>query len=157
MALSDFVLQKETVAYRGGSFEVHGINFDVVNRIILDGHRAEVDRAIQMLQDSLNPETGEIGDLDLTTAFASIMREFPVLIAKIVAACADDIDNWANVYNMPVSVQLDAVVKVSNLTFDGEDSIKKFLENLILMVMQIRNSGAPAMKGVAAGIRGGKR
>jgi hypothetical protein len=156
MALKDIVVQRETIRFNGGEFEVRAINFDVINRIMVEGQRGELDRAIQFLEESLHPETKTSSEADLIGSLSTLVMEMPHLVAKVVAYCADEPDQVATFAGLSLSVQLDAILAICKLTFTGDDSIKKFLASVIELMVMMRKSAKPAVEGATAALAGMK-
>lgn len=155
MALKDIVIQRSTIEFKGGSFDVHAINYDVINRIMVEGQREEVDRAIQFIEDAMTPE-GKLNDANLVGSLSTIVMEMPQLAAKLIAYCADEPDAVERVSLLTLPVQLEAVLEICKLTFDGEDSIKKFMGSLIELVVMTRKAAKPAVMGVTEKLVGMK-
>lgn len=156
MALKDIVIPKETITFKGGSFEVHGITDYVITRLLVEGHRAEVERALSTFEGILHPESMEAQTHDLTGAFATLIMEMPDIVSKVIAYCADEPDAVQTVRELSLPVKLEAVVAICNLTFDGEDSIKKFVASLINLMIMTRKAAKPAVQGATEALAGGK-
>lgn len=156
MALADVVVQREDIIFKGGHFTVHGITYDVINRLLMDGHREEVQRAIDSLEAAFNQETGAIDQSNLVASVSTLITEMPVLAARLIAYSANEPDHADKVRDLSLPVQLDAVLAICRLTFDGEDSIKKFVGNLIEILMMTRRFAKPSVEALNAKLAGMK-
>jgi hypothetical protein len=70
--------------------------------------------------------------------------QLPGLTAKVIAFAADEPGEAHKVVKLPVSVQLEAILAIGRLTFDGETSIKNFMSGLLTLVTSMRNAAAQA-------------
>lgn len=122
--LKDYVAAKRTILYEGGSFEVRGVSLPDVAAMIT-GHREAVDRIATVIRvrDQLN--------LDDLTAMIEIMidviKESPYLAADIICSCADEPDAYASAFRLPLTVQIEALRTIGELTFADAVALKKLL------------------------------
>ena len=157
MALKDLVIEVEEVVTRTGKFSVHGLSLSVIMSLMAQGHRSEIEEAVEALRKAVGDDLEKAGNSEqITGALATVVTTFPQLCAKVIAACADENDMWETVLKLPVSYQLDALIKIARLTFDGEDSVKKFILDLILMLTSLRTMATPAAQAVKEALAGMK-
>lgn len=157
MALRDVVIETSEVVYGGGNFSVHGITLDMIVKLMTLGHRAEMEAAVETIRKAVGEDLENAGKSEaIIGALATTMAEVPVLVSKVIAGAADDLDQWEKVQHMPMSVQLDALMKIGKLTFDGEDSVKKFVTDLIQLMMAMRKSATPAVQAAKEQLAGMK-
>lgn len=122
--LKDYIAAKRTILYEGGSFEVRGVSLPDVAAMIT-GHREAVDRIATVIRvrDQLN--------LDDLTAVIEIMidviKESPYLAADIICSCADEPDAYASAFRLPLTVQIEALRTIGELTFADAVALKKLL------------------------------
>ena len=122
--LKDYIAAKRTIAFEGGSFEVRGVSLPDVSAIIT-GHREAVDRiaTIIRMRDQLN--------LDDLTAVIEIMvdiiKESPYLAADLICSCADEPDAYASAFRLPLTVQIEALRTIGELTFADAVALKKLV------------------------------
>lgn len=122
--LKDYIAAKRTIAFEGGSFEVRGVSLPDVAAMIT-GHREAVDRIATVIRvrDQLN--------LDDLTAVIEIMidviKESPYLAADIICSCADEPDAYASAFRLPLTVQIEALRTIGELTFADAVALKKLL------------------------------
>lgn len=131
--LADIVIASEKIVYRGGDFTVRGITFDSVARLIADGQRGDLDKALDELL-AVRKENSE----QLVGVLAGIVTKLPDLTAKVIAEAAGEPEHWEKVKSLPTPVQLDAVLQIGKLTFDGEDSVKNFVRGVLQIVRSAR-------------------
>jgi hypothetical protein len=126
--LADIVVPSDKIVFRGGEFSVRGITFDSVARLIASGQRSDIDLALEELM-------GAKDDPDqLMGALAGLVAKLPDLTAKVIAEAAGEPEHWEKVKQFPVPVQLDALLVIGKLTFDGEDSVKNFVRGVLQIV-----------------------
>jgi hypothetical protein len=124
--LADVVIETRKIVFRGGEFEVQGLTFDMVARLVTAGHRGELDKAIELFQ---GLQVGS-DDTDVIGSLSSLITMAPVLAAKAIALGCGEMDQWEKARSLPMPVQLDALLAIGKLTFDGADSVKNFLRGL---------------------------
>lgn len=122
--LKDYIATKRTIKFDGGEFEVRGISLPDVAAAIV-AHREAVDKIAMVirLQDQLN--------LDDLTAVIEIMidiiKESPYLAADIICSCADEPDAYASAFRLPLTVQIEALRTIGELTFADAAALKKLV------------------------------
>jgi len=157
MALKDLVVEVAEVVTRTGTFSVHGLSLSVIMALMAQGHRSEIEDAVDTLRKAVGDDLENAGDMgQIVGALSSVVANMPQLCAKVIACCADEPDMWETVLKLPVSAQLDALIKIAKLTFDGEDSVKKFLLDLILMLTSLRRAATPAVQAAKEALAGMK-
>lgn len=157
MALKDIVIETSEIVYRESNFTVHGLTLDIVMDLMSKGHRPEMEKAIDTIRLAVGDDFDKgVDTADVLGALACIVQQVPEMVAKVIAGAADEPDMWSAVRKLPIDVQLDALMKIGKLTFDGEDSIKKFVTNLIEMMVAIRKSATPAILGAKEQLAGMK-
>lgn len=123
--LADIQIETRKIVFRGGEFAVRGVTFATVARLVSVGQRAELERAIDQLGD-----LKDAGQEQLIGALAGIVTQLPKLAAMVIAEAADEPGEWEKVTKLPMPVQLEALLEVGKLTFDGADSVKNFVRGL---------------------------
>jgi len=98
MSLADLVAIKEKIESPHGDFEVQGLTLEA-----LAGLLKEHTKEIASLFD---------GKLD----FTELLKESPVLVAKLIAYSAGEPEHIDNVKSLPFGVQLIALQKIWELT-----------------------------------------
>lgn len=132
MALSQLTIARKTFEYNGTDFSIRGLAFDDVSRILLD-HEADVEKAMELV-DAARSEEGEVNPGE---AIALLVKNAPGLVAKLIAAAADEPDAWQNVLLIPFPKQLEIAMALGEMTFTEADSVKKFVANLALLIGKI--------------------
>lgn len=130
--LSHLVFPEEVVAFKGGSFIVRGLNLEAVSHIIrLHGPRMTSLfeqfklHAVTALSGGEDPDA-----LNLANYITPLLQEAPDIAAHVVALAAGEA-NPSIAMRLPFPVQVDALEKVLNLTFDEEGGPGKLLETVI--------------------------
>lgn len=97
------------------------------NHIVLlaDAHRNALETAFDRFS-GRDPQT--ITENEAVDAVMSILREVPPLAAHIVALGADDERNWQDYMRLPAGVQLNAIIKIGEMTFASDGGPKKFVD-----------------------------
>lgn len=134
MAIKDIQIEKKTITFSGGNFEVSGLSFNAITRLILDGEQ-DLDKAREIFEAMKKTDDGAI----ISEAAGRILVELPDLAARIVATAADEPETWQIVLRLPATVQLDALVEIGRLTFTEPDALKKFVANLRALTSGMKN------------------
>jgi hypothetical protein len=132
MALSDIVIPTRTIEYQGASFTVHGVTANDVMRMLF-----EAEHDIERILDAYDSMQGGEGS-DGREAIGLLLREAPELAARLIASAADEPAQWPTVARLPVSVQAEALAAVWAMTFEGPDSVKKFVASLVEMTNSMK-------------------
>lgn len=157
MAFSNITVETSEVVYGKEVTHVHGLTLEIIISLMAQGHRKEMEQAIDTLRQAVGDDLENVGDTaNIIGALATTVTQVPELVAKVIAGAADEPESWHIVRKMPMNVQLDAMLKIGKLTFDGEDSIKKFMTDLIELMMAMRKSAVPAVQAVREQLAGMK-
>mgnify|MGYP001232383630 CR=1 FL=1 len=132
MALSDIVIPTRVIEYQGASFTIHGVTARDVMRMLF-----EAEKDIERIIDAYEALQGSEG-ADSREAIVLLLREAPELAARLIASAADEPEHWSIVARLPVSVQAEALAAVWALTFEGPDSVKKFVASLVEMTNSMK-------------------
>ncbi len=120
MSLANLVAITEKIESPHGDFEVRGLTLQALAGLLKD-HAEELSKLFD-------------GEID----FQAVVREFPDLVAMLIAQAAGEPEYVDNVKELPFGVQLNAIEKIWNLTaVDVEElgnlirSLTKGMENLV--------------------------
>ena len=139
--LSDLALEDLTRTVtlpNGSSFTVRGIALSDISRIVranshdINGFFMKFMGQRQEMQNSPDPKFAAMG---MATKFGSdLLKGAPDLAADIIAYASDEPNLAYKVKALPFPAQLDALEKIAELTFNGEDGIKKAVETIVKML-----------------------
>lgn len=129
MPISDYKPQIASIEFPGGSFEVRGISLDDMAAVI-DVHSTAVDLIREkMLQhqivspDQITPELA-------ADVVVSVIRECPSLAAQVISLAADEREAYGIVMKMPITLQMQALRAIGELTFRDLATAKKFVADV---------------------------
>jgi hypothetical protein len=135
--LSDIQFESKKIVYRGSDFTVRGLGLDIVSKLLASGARAQIDEAIGQLEVAYKSEgNGAV----LEGALSKLAIELPGLAAQVIAFAADEPNAVEAVTKLPLPVQLEALMAIGRLTFDGEESIKNFVSGLMSMMSSVKRA-----------------
>lgn len=146
MSLANVVIATREIKFVGGEFTVRGLTMSALTRVVTDGHRDDLDQAVDMLREASGDNFDGASKSDIVGALGVILHQLPTMVAKIIASSANEYAMWPKVMELSVPVQLEALVEIGNLTFDGEASVKKFIGLLIDLMISMRSSVTPALQ-----------
>lgn len=107
---------EETVALRG-------LNVKDIS-ILLDGHRTLIEQMISTMD---GMEKGFDLSAKVDRLIIESIHAAPDLVAGIISLAADEPDAGENAKSLPFATQVDALVKVFNLTFQEVGGLGNFL------------------------------
>ena len=122
--LKDVVVTRRKIVFDGGEFELRGVTLPDISSMVVE-HREAVDNvsAIIRAHQSL--------DVDDTVAVIEILvdviRQSPYLAAHLICSCADEPDAWNIAYRLPLTVQIEALRTIGELTFSDAIALKKLI------------------------------
>lgn len=160
MPLADYKHVRREIAFSGGSFAVRAINLRDVS-ILVDIHQASIDQIVSSVRsarflaafdkdDTAAVDTAglSVGE-NLLEIIMEIIRESPVLVANIISMCADEPDETDKAMSLPISVQMEALQSIADLTFTDAAAVKKFQAGVVSLIrgMLPPMTEAPAVAG----------
>lgn len=150
--LSDIQFESKKIVYRGSDFTVRGLGLDIIARLLASGTRTQIDAALAQI--AAAQDAKKAGDSKaIDAALMGIATGLPELVAKVIALCADEPDAEAVVAKLPLPVQVEALIAIGQLTFDGEESIKNFVSGLMTLMGSVKGTVSIAGQIAATGIQ----
>lgn len=139
MAIKDIKVETRLVEYNGGDFTVKGISpYDI--RMVLIMNRESLEMISNISE--ANGITGieAITAERLLAVAEQAITEIPDLAAAIIAQCEEDGDiaNFSIVKKWPITVQMDALMKICSLTFQDATNFGIFLGNVMAAVKSLK-------------------
>ncbi len=150
MSLANFEIETAAVKFRGGEFTVRGLGLDAVSYLMQSGSREELDLAVSQLEELFRAST-EKDSAAIAGGIQKLIVQLPGLAAKVIAFAAEEPNEVAKVRKLPVSVQLEAMLAIGRLTFDGEDSIRNFVSGLMTLMTSVTKTMTIASQTVSNG------
>lgn len=143
MPLSEYTVPKEVVPFPGGSFEVRAISLPDV-AILIDVHEYAITLIVdkiqnrkELLQKGIDEQNDDAVQTVVIDLMSELVREAPILIANLIAICADERDSLDNASKLPITSQIDALTKIAKLTFTDLASVKKLAADVMALVRGI--------------------
>lgn len=122
MPIADFLPRKETILFPGGSFEVRAVTIQDIAALV-DIHQDAIDEIYIRIQSRADEEfTPEIAQW----LMMNTIQQSPILAAHLIALAADEPREMMNVMKMPLTIQVEALQRIGELTFTDIASAKKF-------------------------------
>lgn len=126
MALADIPIPTKSHTCRGVTFDVRGLSFADLTRLLID-HKDDAVLAFELFEQAGGDAADATALMRLAGTFVQAM---PDLVAKTIALAADEPDAAPIARRLPAPVQLDALLDIGKLTFEEPEHLKKFLANL---------------------------
>jgi hypothetical protein len=122
--LKDCVIARRKVSFEGGEFELRGVSLPDISAAIME-HREAVDRVAEILRRT------NANDLDTTVEILiDVIRESPYLAAFLICSCADEPDAYSAAFHLPLTVQIEALRAIGELTFSDAEALKKLIADV---------------------------
>jgi len=106
------------------AFSVRGITFSDIASLVSSGDRAELEQAVALVMEG-QEDIQEAG-VASSRVLGALLVQLPKLAAKVIAAAADEPDEWTSVLAFPAPLQLEALLDIGEMTFTGEHALKNF-------------------------------
>lgn len=130
MALFDYEIPKRDVQLPGGnSFAVRGFSLEDITMLI-----DEQGPVIQQFFDRYSSNGQFRADASPVAALMDLTKQAPGLTASIISRAADEPGTEAKIRKLPVGVQIDALQKVAELTFEASGGPGNFVETVISLM-----------------------
>jgi len=131
--LKDCVIARRKISFEGGAFEIRGVSLPDISAAIME-HREALDRVADILRNQ-----AEMNDFDsMIEILIDVIRESPYLAAFLICSCADEPDAYSAAFHLPLTVQVEALRAIGDMTFQDAEALKKLIADV---------------KGLLAGIR----
>jgi hypothetical protein len=144
MSLRNITIPKREVPVGDEKFTVTGVSADQVFGLY-HRHRAELGTLFDNLAGRGTVEAGAV-----LNSVEGIVTQFPVVVAETIAMASGvkaDSPNWDEeieiARSLPLPVQVDALIKIGELTFSADMPPKKFFALLVGMIQQMNLSRNP--------------
>lgn len=130
MALKDIIAKTEKVSVGENSFEVGALDLTIIIALF-SKRQAELRTLFDHAQ-----ATGLVDNPDPMQIAVMLLQLAPDFVAEAVAMAAGEPGMATTVRKLPAPVQLDAINKIIDLTFEAEGGLKKFGETLVALVQK---------------------
>ena len=130
MALHDFTVVSEEVSFRGGRIALRGLALNDVSELVRN-HLPELNKLFQLYD---KEETREQALAESARFAITIVRETPIMVAKMIALAADEPQSVDIAGRLPLPVQVECIRKIIDLTFEEAGGAKKFLDSVMSLV-----------------------
>lgn len=126
MALSEYQPIRVAVDFKGGSFQVRGLSLDDITAVLGD-HLNDMNHIINLYHKEVDPR---IHLIEGAGFILNLVKDAPALTAQLIAHASDEPECAENARKLPLPIQIDAMRKIANLTFEEYGGLKKFIESL---------------------------
>lgn len=138
MSLSTLVLPTKHIKVGKSGFEVRGLTFSDIT-LMIKSQRSEVLKVVDLYVASAENGEDPLEGGDSGIAFIQkILSDLPEFVAHVIATASDEPENWEIVKKLPIPVLLQSIMYIGELTFEDDEGLKKFLENIIKLLGTLR-------------------
>lgn len=132
MSLADY--KPETLPVQLGreqSMEVQGLSLEHL-AVLLREHMPDLDAVFDLFDGVENMPQGAGQQLAMT-----LISQAPGLVANVIALAANQPEHAEKAAMLPAPVQIDALMKIGELTFTEVGGVKKFLEHIAALLKTV--------------------
>lgn len=131
MPLATYKAPRRKIEFPGGDVEVRAISLQDV-AIIIDAHQMTVDRISTMIRSraDLDFENQQI----IVDTIMEAIRESPLLVANLIALCADETEFQEAASQIPLPAQIEILQAIADITFKDEAAVKKFMADVTKLI-----------------------
>ena len=133
--LKDCVIARRKITFEGGEFEVRGVSLPDISAAIIE-HREAVDRVADILRSQAELNVSDFGSV--VEILIDVIRESPYLAAFLICSCADEPDAYSDAFHLPLTVQVDALRAIGELTFSDAEALKKLIADVKRLLAGMR-------------------
>ena len=126
MNLKDITIPSEPVSVGDQSFDVHGIGVQAIVEL-LQMHPG----VVESLFDLLMSDEGDEGEGIQPDNIASLVLQYGGFFTDMIALSAHDKESCNVVRQLPLGVQVNALISIYKLTLDSVGGVKKLLPLLL--------------------------
>jgi hypothetical protein len=131
MSLKDFKIASDVVTFRGGSLELRGLSLNDFS-VLMRGYLPELNNLFKLYEDEATRENAISQSVKFAT---TLVQEAPQMVAQMIVLCGDEDQSLLPVASrLPITVQVECIHKIIELTFEEAGGAKKFLDSLVGMV-----------------------
>lgn len=135
MSLQDFNVVREVVPFQGGSLDVRGLSLNDITFLVRD-YLDELNTLFSLYE---KEETRETATAQAVTFAIRIVQETPRLVAQLIVLAGDaDQSLISKAETLPLPVQIEALRRIIELTFEEAGGAKKFIDSLVGMIASLR-------------------
>lgn len=151
MALSDYTPESREVIVKGKAlFSVEGLSLGGLEQLVRT-HMPDLESVFDII--ILGEKPGQTLTASLVAIATGIVSRAPGLASNIIAvACTEPTTEELvkQARRLPFPVQVDALIKIGELTFEENGGVKKSLESLVTLLARMRATGMPNQEALRA-------
>lgn len=133
--LKDCVIARRKITFEGGEFELRGVSLPDISAAIME-HREAVDRVADILRTQAELNANDFNSM--VEILIDVIRESPYLAAFLICSCADEPDAYSEAFHLPLTVQIEALRAIGELTFSDAEALKKLIADVRGLLAGIR-------------------
>jgi hypothetical protein len=125
--LKDCVLKTRKITFDGGEFDVRGVALPDIASLVVE-HREAVDRIAVIVRTHNQLDVEDTATV--IEILIDIIRQSPFLAAHLICSCAEEPDAFSIAYRLPLTVQVEALRAIGDLTFNDAIALKKLIADV---------------------------
>lgn len=127
MGLADYRPETAAIVFKGGSFNVKGLNLEDVS-LLIRTHLPDMESLFDMYQQS----TGDVfSNGAAERLILKLAKDAPALTANIIACASGEPDSVDAARSLSLPLQVQALTHIGRLTFEDAGGPKNFFEALM--------------------------
>lgn len=130
MGLQNYTPERHEFVLKGGSFHVRGLSLEDVSRLI-NHHLPDLEALFDLFaSNKITSSTDE----QFRDVVVGIVQQAPGFAANVIALASDEPDSAKNAAMLPFPVQVDALIKIGDMTFADVGGLGKGLESIAALL-----------------------
>ena len=128
MSLSNYKAPRENIDLKGGSFSVRGLSLQDVSMLV-QHHLPDIEAVFDLFGhlDTATPD-------EMRPVVTAMVAQAPGFAANVIALASDEPEQAQTAATLPAPVQIDALMKIGNLTFSDVGGPKNAMETIVALL-----------------------
>lgn len=133
MGLKNYTPERHEIPLKNNPFLVRGLSLEDIS-VLINRHLPDIEALFDLF--TSGHDLSKLDDNAFKNLAASIVGQAPGFAANLIALAADEPDSAKQAAMLPAPVQINAVIKIGDLTFSEVGGIKKGMESIAALLSQ---------------------
>lgn len=139
MGLNNYIPQRHAFDLQGGSFSVRGLSLEDVSRLIAT-HLPDLEALYDLFASN---KINSTSDEQFENLIKTLVIEAPGFAANVIALAADEPDTAKQAAMLPFPVQIEALMKIGDMTFTDVGGLGKGMESIAALLKKANLTKLP--------------
>lgn len=130
MGLQNYTPERHEFVLKGGAFSVRGLSLEDVSRLI-NHHLPDLEALFDLFAGN---KITNVSEEQFRTIVVGVVQQAPGFAANVIALASDEPDSAKQAAKLPFPVQVDALMKIGDMTFADVGGLGKGLESIAALL-----------------------